>query len=567
MDKVNFNKFKSSNPNSNLPDGTNPLEEPNTETIWNYGPGKPKVECLQNYAIFNNVQNYALANGYEITYEGKDRKQYFGTELYSAFINSKANKRDNDVIDEEELKKFLELKAKEAENPEKTELLNSFIVKRAKDINVIDNSTAGLGFNDKAKGNVDVNNFYVKINKGTKVQLKKVLKSKGLEIPDDDYSAYVIMNLLSTKYANDDKNIREISEAEIDRFVKDIKTNKTLSVKRAGVTDALYNLANGKTINLSITNPESNVDLILHDAIIAEKKLEDAINKDAQEDIDYLQVRIKESEDKIKNSNKTMNDFENKSLVGTKDEFRQKFDAYMQAKSSDDVKKKSALRKEVLSLIKEKKQDEFKFYEDAAKDNKKAGEKLTKVSVELENLKKAIEEDKIIIKEKKAIVDRIIENKGINSFQQLKFLYDEPLILNRVNPRTNKNVSVNYAANDKTKTELYKKLTYTNSLDGKMKIYDRLASNKVSAMTGLSFSIEGIKTGEVIKNPDGTMSDVYQPQFVVKENKNLINSEIQTFTKEDFEFGVELVNGKELKIIQTPADKIAPKLDWTYYKN
>lgn len=562
MDKVNFNKFKS--PNSKLPDGSKPSEGGKEMTIWNYDADIANykgIDKLPDYAIFNNIQNYALVNGYEIVYENQDQKQHFGSQLCNSFKRSSANIRNDGVIDEEELMKFFELEvkraeeAKKAKKTEKTMEVNYPFTVIKKSRNFIDNSTSGFGTSETA-GGANVSVYYVKINDGTKKQLKEILESKNIKIPaDDDYSMYVLLNLLNAKYANIDGKVKEISEDEVIAFKNELTTNKSVCTKRQGVTDALYNLANGKTINLSITNPESNVDIVSNDAIIAEKKLDDAINKDAQEDIDYLQVRIKESEDKINNSNKIMNDFENKSLVGTKDEFRQKFDDYMQAKSSDDVKKKSALKKEVLSLIKEKKQDEFKIYEDAAKDNKKAKEKLAKTSEELVNLKKAIEDDKIIINKKIAIVNEIIKNNGVSNFQQLKLLYDEPLKLNRINPRTNKNASVDYGANDKTKTELYKKLTYTNSTNGKMKVYDRLAMNKLNALLGYYLSYEKIE----LENKD-VLYD-----FIPREDKNLIKTGIN-LTKEDFEFGVKL-EGDRLKVIETDADKIATKLDLNYYKN
>lgn len=495
MDKVNFNKFKSSNPN--LPDGANPPEEPNTETIWNYGPGKLKVEGLQNYAIFNNVQNYARANGYEITYKDNDRKQYFGTELYSAFINSKANKRDNYVIDEEELKKFLELKAKEAESPEKTDLLNSFIVKRAKDINIIDNSTAGLGFNEKASGDVSVNNFYVKINKGTKVQLKKVLKSKGLEIPNDDYSAYVIMNLLSTNlntnslktsYADIDGNIREISEAEIDRFVQDIKTKKTLSVKRAGVTDALYNLAcnDGKDDKDKYVFPiENSTFSSPQKALELELRLADSAKEKAKAKIDAEKLK---APDKIK---------------------------------QDVINKKIA---------------------------------------EIE----AIEKDKVLIGEKLSTINTIKNNRGVNSLEQLKFLYnDDKLVLNRttIDIATNKETprEVDYSISQDIKDNIYGALTHD------AKTYDQLAVNKLNALLGYSFTLEKVKTGEVIELSDGKIGEKYTTEFIVKEDKSLIKPKIE-LKKEDFEFGVKL-EGNTVKIIETKADKIAPKLNLGYYKN
>lgn len=558
MDKVNFNKIRSSN--SKLPDGSKPSEGGKETTIWNYDADIANykgIDKLPDYAIFNNIQNYALANGYEIIYESKDDKQYFGADFHNAFLSSKVDIRNDGKIDEEEFKKFLEFKAKPKTKTSKNqpEVVEHFkVVKKTR--NFIDNSTSGFGTNETA-GGANVSVYYVKINEGTKKQLKGVFKSKNIQIPDDDYSTYVLLNLLNAKYAKIDGKVTEISDEEVNTFIEKIKAGKSDCKQRQGVTDALYSLANGKTINLSITNPESNVDIVSNDAIIAEKKLDDAINKNAQEDIGYLQVRINELEDKINNSNKIMNDFENKSLVGTKDEFRQKFDAYMQAKSSDDVKQKSALRKEVLSFIKEKKQDEFKFYEDAAKDNKKAKEKLAKTSEELENLKKAIEDDKIIINKKIAIVNEIIKNNGVSNFQQLKLLYDEPLKLNRINPRTNKNASVDYGANDKTKTELYKKLTYTNSPNGRMKVYDRLAMNKLNAFLGYYLSFEKIEQnnkGEVLYD------------FVPREDKSLILSEIK-LTKEDFEFGVKL-EGNKLSIIETDADKIKKlKLDEKYYKN
>lgn len=564
MDKVNFNKFKSSNPN--LPDGKIPVDGGSENTIWNYGADKNQLDKANlNYAIFNNVQNYALANGYEFVYEDKDkdRKQYFGTELHNAFISSKVDIRNDGKIDEEEFKRFLEFQANKSKT-QKSDLKNEIkavdsftVVKKTR--NFIDNSTSGTATSQDA-GGANVSVYYVKINDGTKKQLKEVFKSKNIQIPDDDYSTYVLLNLLNAKYAKIDGKVTEISDEEVNTFIEKIKAGKSDCKQRQGVTDALYSLANGKTINLSITDPETNVDLISNQATIAGKKLDDAINKDAQEDINFLQGQIEESKDKVKNNNKKMSDFENSCLKGTKDEFRQKFVAYIEAKSSDDVKKKSALRKEVISLIKEKRQDEFKFYEDAAKDNTKVDAKLTNTLDELEQLKKAIEEDKIIISEKKAIVDEIVKNNGVSDFQQLKFLYDEPLKLNRINPKTKENASVDYSVNDKTKIELYKKLIYTCSSSGSMKISDSLATKKLNALLGYYLSFE--KVGVVKK--EGKLYDKYD--FIPKKDKSLILSGIN-LKKEDFEFGVKL-EGNKLSSIETEADKIESlKLNLDYYKN